>query len=52
MEKINDLNDIYYDGGIISLKSTSIDKLENIVTEIEAKQEHIKDSIFETIENF
>lgn len=52
MENVNNLNDIYYDGGIINLKSTSIDKLENIVTEIEAKQEHIKDSIFEIIENF
>lgn len=52
MESINSLNDIFYDGGIINLKSTSIDKLEQIVKEIDTKQEQIKDSIFKTIENF
>lgn len=52
MEKINELNDIFYDGGIVNLKGTPIEKLEHIVTEVNAKQEHIKDSIFETIENF
>ena len=52
MENINNLNDMFYDGGILSLKNTPIEKLENILNEMDAKQEHIKDSIYEIIENF
>ena len=52
MEDISKLNDIFYDGGLINLKSTSIESLENKLEEIEEKQKNIKDSIYNIIEGF
>lgn len=52
MEDISKLNDIFYDGGLINLKSTSIEILEYKRQEIETKQKNIKDSIYSIIESF
>lgn len=52
MENINNLNDIFFEGGLINLKSTSIENLEKKLQEIEIKQKDIKDSIFSVIDGF
>lgn len=52
MEDINKLNDIFYDGGIVNLKNTNIEKLESIRDEINVKQSNLKNSIYDIIEKF
>ena len=52
MEDLNKIGELFYDGGIINLKSISIEKLNEQIEKVSLDEAKIKSNIYEMIENF